>query len=129
VEEAAEAVDPFAPQCFAVDNRVVLEGDAQKIDHAVEQYLVLARKSVFDGRRHPDRAVHPRPLPRGTEDARADVRFVGVDGDAFSVDPAPGDRDVALPGDDVQHKRLGPIEPQHLQTLEWNGVADRHCKT
>jgi hypothetical protein len=52
------------------------------------------------------------------------VRFVGVDGDGFAVDAAPGDRDVAVAGHDVQDKRFRAIEAQHLQALERHGVAD-----
>ena len=30
---------------------------------------------------------------------------------------------TAVARDDVEHERLGPIEPQHVQALEWNRLA------
>ena len=91
----SQAVDALAAQLVALDDRVVLEGEAEQIDDAVHQLLVGGAEGTLAARGEPERAVHARPLSNGADDARARRLVHGVDLRGGIADEVLGDLDVA----------------------------------
>ena len=120
LQQAAEAVDTLATQLVTLDDRIVLECEAEQIDHAVHQLLVRGAEGAFVRGREPEGSVHTRPLSNRAHDAGA-CRFVnGVHLRCGIADEMFRDLDVAGLARDVENERVGAIEPQHMEPLEGN---------
>ena len=123
LQQPPQAVDAFAPQLVALDDRVVLEGETEQIDDAVHQLLMGGAERVLAARREPERAVHARALPDGAHDARACRLVHGVELRGGISDEMLRDLDVSGFAGDVEDERVRAIEAQHVQPLEWNRRA------
>ncbi len=129
VQQAAQALDPLAAQLLALDDRVVLEGEAEQIDDAVDESLIRVAEGVLAARRDPQRPVHASALPHRAQDPRPRAGVDRVDGHAFVDDTVAGDLQLSGRSRDIQDERLGAIEPQDVQAFEGNRFTQRHRQT
>ena len=125
VQQTAEAVDALAAQNLSIDDRRVLEGQAEQIDDAVHQGLMGRLEGLIDARGQPHRAVHAGALPHRAENPGARVRIRRVDRRRRVADAMLADLERARVARHIEHEGLGAVEPKHVQPLEGNRWAQR----
>ena len=123
LQQAAQAVDALATQLVTLDDRIVLEGEAKQIDHAIHQLLVSRAEGVFVRGREPECAVHTRSLSNCANNAGACGIVNGVHLSGGIADEMFRDLDAAGLARGVENERVGAIEPQHMEPVEGNRRA------
>ena len=125
VEQAIEGVETFAAQPLGAAQRVVANCQRQDIGDPIHQDLVGGGEGVGLTRREPQRAVNAGAAADGADDARARIGVdrAGVAGGRIG-NTMPGDFHLAIGAGNVQHHRFDPIEPEDVQPLERNRLAD-----